>query len=113
MTRLHSLLNNKAYRLFDPAVTEKRDQSGTEADGCRWEEMNCPQCLGGFDQVINVDVKVIVVFDIVDGGLGWHLVDDQACSLHARVGNVLHLFPYEALCLLSWLPVCRQQVLVL
>lgn len=60
-----------------------------------------------------MDVKVIIVFDIVDGGLGWHLVDDQACSLHTRVGNILHLFPYEALGLLSWLPVCRQQVLVL
>lgn len=60
-----------------------------------------------------MDVKVIVVFDVVDGGLGWHLVDDQACSLHARVGNILHLFPYETFGLLSWLPVCRQQVLVL
>lgn len=77
------------------------------------ERKNCPERLGGFDQVINVNVKVIVVFDIVDGGLGWHLVDDQACSLHPHVGNILHLFPYEALGLLSWLPVCRQQVLVL
>lgn len=59
-----------------------------------------------------MNMKVIIIFDIVDRGLGWDLVDDQARSLHALVGNVLHLFPNETLRLLSWLPVRRQQVLV-
>lgn len=68
---------------------------GTEADGCRLKtEMNCPLCLSGFDQVIDMNMKVIIIFDIVDRGLGWDLINDQACSLHALVGNILHLFPH-------------------
>lgn len=72
----------------------------------------CPLRLGGFDQVIDVDMKVIIIFDIVDRGFGWDLVDDQACSLHSLVGNILHLFPHQTLRLLSRLPVSRQQVLI-
>ena len=75
--------------------------------------LKCPPPLGGFDQVIDVDVKVIIVFDVVDRGFGWDLVDDQACSLHTLVGNILHLLPHQALRLLSGLPVRWQQVLVL
>lgn len=87
--------------------------SGTEADGRRLEsEIKCPLSLGGFHQVIDMNMKVIIVFDIVDRGLGWDLVDDQACSLHTLVSNILHLFPHQTLRLFSWLPVGRQQVLV-
>ena len=68
--------------------------------------------LGGFHQVIDVDMKVIIIFDIVDRGLGWDLVDDQAGSLHTLVCNVLHLLPHQTLRLFSGLPVRRQQVLV-
>lgn len=90
-----------------------RTMSGTEADGRRLEsESKCPLSLGGFDQVIDMDMKVIVIFDVVDRGLGWDLVDNQACSLDALVSNILHLFPHQTLRLFSWLPVCRQQVLV-
>ena len=86
--------------------------SETEA---RWRlesDIKCPLCLGGFDQVIDMDMKVIIVFDVVDGGLCWDLVDYQACPLHTLVSNILHLFSHQTLCFLSWLPVCRQQVLV-
>lgn len=81
---------------------------GTEADGGRLR----PASLGGFHQVIDMDMKVIVIFDVVDGGLGRDLVDDQARSLHALVGDILHLLPHQALRLFSRLPVCRQQVFV-
>lgn len=37
--------------------------------------------LGGLHQIVDVDVDVIVIFDIVYRGLSWDLVDDQACSL--------------------------------
>lgn len=32
--------------------------------------------LGGLDQVVDVDVEIVVVFDVVDGRLGGDLVDD-------------------------------------
>lgn len=32
--------------------------------------------LGGLDQVVDVNVEIVVVFDVVDGGLGGDLVDD-------------------------------------
>lgn len=84
-----------------------------EANGCTLEDdINCPLCLGGFDQVIDMDMKVIIIFNIVDRGLGWDLIDDQACSLHTFVSNILHLFPHQTLRLFSWLPVCGQQVFV-
>ena len=60
-----------------------------------------------------MDVKVVVVLDVVHGGLGRHLVDDQACSLHTLVSNILYLLTYQALRLLPGLPVCGQQMLVL
>ena len=69
--------------------------------------------LGGLDQVIDVDVKVIVIFDIVDGGLGWDLVDHQAGPLHPLVSHVLHLLTHKALCLFPRLTVSWEQVLVL
>lgn len=59
-----------------------------------------------------MNMKVIVIFDIVYRRLGWDLVDDKACSLHTLVSNIFHLFSHQALCLFSRLPVCRQQVLV-
>lgn len=37
--------------------------------------------LGGLHQVIDVDVNVIVIFDVIYGGLSWDLVDDQASPL--------------------------------
>lgn len=66
----------------------------------------------GLDQVINVNVKVIVVLDVVHGGLGGNLVNDQPRPLHAFVGDVLHLLPHQTLRLLSGFPVRRQQVFV-
>ena len=32
--------------------------------------------LGRLDQVVDVNVEIVVVFDVVDGGLGGDLVDD-------------------------------------
>lgn len=69
--------------------------------------------LGGLHQIIHMDVDVIVIFDVVHGGLGWNLVDDQSRPLHTVICDVLHLFTHKALWLLTWLPVSRQQVFVL
>lgn len=69
--------------------------------------------LGGLHQVVDVDVDIIVIFDVVYCGLSWDLVDDQARPLQAVICDVLHLFTHEALWLLTWLPVCWQQVFVL
>lgn len=69
--------------------------------------------LGGLDQVVHVDVEIIIIFDVVDGRLGWNLVDDEACSLHPFIRHILHLLTHKALCFLTGLPVCRQQVFVL
>lgn len=69
--------------------------------------------LGGLDQVVDVNVEIVVVFDVVDGGLGRDLVDDQPGSLHSFVSNIFNLLTHKALCLLARLPVSRQQVLVL
>lgn len=86
---------------------------GKKANVCRPENrVSCPPFLGGFDQVIDMDMKVIIIFDVVDRGFGWDLVDDQAGSLHSLVGNILHLFPHQTLRLLPRFPVRRQQVLV-
>lgn len=68
----------------------------------------CPLFLGGFHQVVYMDVKIVVVFDVVDGGLGWDLVDDQASPLHTFVSDILNLFPNQTLRFFSWLPVCGQ-----
>lgn len=69
--------------------------------------------LGGLDQVVDVNVEIVVVFDVVDRGLGRDLVDDQPGSLHSFVSNIFNLLTHKALCLLARLPVSRQQVLVL
>lgn len=69
--------------------------------------------LGGFHQVVDVDVHVVVVFDVVHGGLSRDLVDDQARPFHAVIRHVLHLFTHKTLWLLTRLPVCWQQVFVL
>lgn len=69
--------------------------------------------LGGFNQVVDVDVDVVVVFDVVHRGLGGDLIDDQARPLQTVIRDVLHLFAHEALWLLPRLPVCREQVFVL
>lgn len=69
--------------------------------------------LGGLHQIVDMDVDVIVVFDVVHGGLSRDLVDDQARPLHAVIRDVLHLFTHKTLWLLTRLPVCRQQVFVL
>lgn len=63
--------------------------------------------LGGLDQVVDVNVEIVVVFDVVDGGLGGDLVDDQPGSLHSFVSDVFDLLTHEALCLLTRLPVGR------
>ena len=70
------------------------------------------QRLGGLDQVVDVDVEVVVVFDVVDGGLGWDLVDDQAGPLVPLLRHVLHLLPHQALRLLPGVLVCWEQVFV-
>lgn len=69
--------------------------------------------LGGLHQVVDVDVDVVVIFDVIHRGLGWDLVDDQPRPLHAVIRDVLHLFTHKALWLLTRFPVCWQQVLVL
>lgn len=69
--------------------------------------------LGGLDQIVHVNVEIVVVFDVVDGGLCGDLVDDQPGSLHSFVSNIFDLLTHKALCLLTRLPVSRQQVLVL
>lgn len=60
-----------------------------------------------------MDVDVVVVFDVIHRGLRRDLVDDQAGPLQAVICDVLHLLTHKALWLLTWLPVCRQQVFVL
>lgn len=69
--------------------------------------------LGGLDQVVDVNVKIVVVFDVIDGGLGGDLVDHQPGSLYSFVSNIFNLLTHKALGLLARLPVSRQQVLVL
>lgn len=69
--------------------------------------------LGGLDQVVHVDVEIVIVFDVVDRRLGGNLVDDEACSLHTFIRHILHLLTHKALCFLTGLPVCRQQVFIL
>lgn len=59
-----------------------------------------------------MNMKVIVIFDVVNRGFGWDLVDYQTCSLQTLVSDVLYLFSHQAFCLLSWFPVWGQQVLV-
>lgn len=63
--------------------------------------------LGGLHQIVDMDVDVIVVFDVVHSGLSRDLVDDQARPLHAVICDVLHLFTHKTLWLLTRLPVCR------
>ena len=58
----------------------------------QWSEQS--SVLGGLDQVVDMDVKVIVVFDVVYRRLGRDLVDHQACSLHTFVSNILNLLPH-------------------
>lgn len=59
-----------------------------------------------------MDVDVVVVFDVIHCGLSWDLEDDQACPLQAVICDVLHLLTHKALWLLTWFPVCWQQVFV-
>lgn len=68
--------------------------------------------LGGLDQVVDVNVEIVVILNVVDRGLGRDLVDDQPGSLHSFVSNIFNLLTHKALCLLSRLPISRQQVLV-
>lgn len=68
--------------------------------------------LGGLDQVVDVNVEIVIVFDVVDRGLSRDLVDDQPGSLHSFVSNIFNLLTHKALCLLARLPVSRQQMLV-
>ena len=84
----------------------------TNRRGERRRTKRSQQRLGGFDQVVDVDVEVVVVFDVVDGGLGWDLVDDQACPLLPLLRHVLHLLPHQALRLLPGGLVCWEQVFV-
>lgn len=69
--------------------------------------------LGGLHQIIDMNMDVVIIFDVVHCGLSWDLIDDQPRPLHAVICDVLHLFAHKALRLLAWLPVCWQQVFVL
>lgn len=69
--------------------------------------------LSGLHQVVDVDVDIVVVFDVVHCGLSRDLVDDQSCPLQTIICDILHLFAHKAFWLLTRLPVCRQQVFVL
>lgn len=59
--------------------------------------------LGGFDQVIHIDVEIVIELNEIDGWLCLHLVNDQPRSLSAVLGHVLHLLPHQALDHLSGL----------
>lgn len=59
-----------------------------------------------------MDVDIVIVFDVIHSGLSWDLEDDQACPLQPVICDVLHLLPHKALRLLTWFPVCWQQVFV-
>lgn len=48
------------------------------------------------DEVIDVDVEVVVKLDEVDGGLGLHLLDDQADALAPVLATVLHVLAHQA-----------------
>lgn len=71
-----------------------------------------PNVLGGLHEIVDMDVNVIVVFDVIYSGLGWNLVDDQSRSLKTIICDIFHLFTHKALWLLTRLPVCWQQVFV-
>lgn len=58
-----------------------------------------PPCffrLWRFHQVVHVNVKIVVEFDEIDGGLGLHLVYDHASPFGAILFGVLHLLADEA-----------------
>lgn len=89
-------------------VTPGRDKYEPLVGDETWQSV-----LGGLHQVVNVDVDVIVIFNVVYSGLRWDLVDDQARPLQTVICDVLHLFTHKALWLLPGLPVCWQQVFIL
>ena len=67
--------------------------------------------LGGFYQVVNVDVKIVIELDEIDRGLGFNLVDDHASPFGAVLFGVLHLFSHQAVHHLPRLPLRRWGVI--
>ncbi len=63
-----------------------------------------------FHQVIDINVKVVIKLDEVDGGLGLHLMDNHASSFRAVLFGVFHLLPHEAVYHLSGLTLRRGRV---
>lgn len=49
-----------------------------------------------FHKVIDVNVKVVVELDEVDGRFGLHLMDNHASSFRAVLFGIFHLLPDEA-----------------
>lgn len=68
------------------------------------------RCLRCFHQVIDVNVKVVIKLDEVDGGLGFHLMNNHASSFRAVLFGVFHLLPHEAVHDLSGLTLRRGRV---
>lgn len=95
------------------SLTLSQVTTGRVRDEPSAEDETKQSVLGGLHQIVDVDVDVIVIFDVVYRGLSRDLINDQACPLQAVICDVLHLFTHEALWLLTWLPVCWQQVFVL
>lgn len=67
--------------------------------------------LGGFYQVVNVDVKVVIKLDEIDRGLGFNLMDDHASPFGAVLFSVLHLFAHQAVHHLARFPLRRWGVI--
>lgn len=95
------------------SVTLKQVTTGWDEDEPLAGDETGQSVLGGLHEIVDVDVNVIIVFDVIYCGLCWNLVDDQSCPLQTVICNILHLFTHKALWLLTRLPVCWQQVFVL
>lgn len=90
------------------SVTLSQVTAGQVRDEPSTEDESGQLVLGSFHQIIDVDVDVIVIFDVVYSGLSWNLVNNQARPLDAIICDIFHLFTHKALWLFTWLPVCRE-----
>lgn len=64
------------------SLTLKQVTTGWDKDKSSAEDDETRQSvLGGLHQVVDVDVNIIVIFDVVYCGLCWDLIDDQARPL--------------------------------
>lgn len=63
------------------SVTLKQIKTSQVRDEPVVEDETGQSVLGGLHQIVDVNVDIIVIFDVVYCGLSWDLVDDQARPL--------------------------------